>query len=115
MPSIATPTIEDINDTALIVQAYELAASAVVTARTFFQCDATAGAFPVTIPAVSSISGRILIFTKTDASVNAVTITRAGSDTINGATTYVLSNQYDSLTIATGETANLWSILCKHP
>ena len=33
---------------------------------------------------------------KTDSSANAVTMTRAGSDTLEGATTHALSAQYDN-------------------
>lgn len=61
-------------------------------------CDATAGAFAETLP-VSSGSGRVLRIKKTDASVNAVTITAAGTDTIDDAATKVLSLQYQSVDV----------------
>lgn len=56
---------------------------------------AGAGAFPINLPAASVLTGRILILKKGDASANAVTVTRAGADTIDGATTVVLANQYE--------------------
>lgn len=57
-------------------------------------CDATSGAFTITLPAASASNGQTFWFKKIDSSANAITITRAGSDTIDGATTYVLSTQY---------------------
>lgn len=57
--------------------------------------DATTAAFAVTLPsAAATLPGRIFRFKKVDSSINAITITRAGADTIDGATTYVLSAQW---------------------
>lgn len=59
--------------------------------------DATDGAFAVTLPAANAVSpGTEVVVKKSDASANAVTITRAGSDTIDGATTSALAAQYNS-------------------
>lgn len=57
--------------------------------------DASGGAFAVTLPSAASSTDKIFVIKKTDSSGNAVTVTRAGSDTIDGATTVVLSAQYD--------------------
>ena len=62
------------------------------------QADATAGAFAVTLPAASG-TGAVLTIKKIDSSANAVTITAAGSDKIDGAATAALSTQYKSFTI----------------
>lgn len=56
-------------------------------------CDATAGAVTLNLPAATG-THRELTVKKTDSSANACTITRAGADTIDGATTVALSNQY---------------------
>lgn len=55
--------------------------------------DATAGAIVLTLPAASAALREIRVM-KIDASANTVTVQRAGADTINGATTSVLSTQY---------------------
>lgn len=58
-------------------------------------CNATSGAFALTLPAASLLAGREIVIKKTDSSANAVTVTRAGSDTINNAaaTTVALTTQ----------------------
>lgn len=61
---------------------------------------ATGGAFTVTLPAAASNASRILFLKKTDSSANAVTIDGAGSETIEGALTLVLDQQFDCIEIA---------------
>ena len=51
------------------------------------------GTYTVTLPAASTRAGKIYKFIKTGAS-GTVTISRAGSDTINGATTQTITTQY---------------------
>lgn len=63
------------------------------------QATANAGAATVNLPSAASYRGRIFTVVKTDATANTVTIARAGSDTILGATTYVLSTQYDAVAL----------------
>lgn len=48
----------------------------------------------ITLPAANS-AGQIAIVVKTDSGAGAVTVSRAGSDTINGANTLSLAAQYD--------------------
>jgi hypothetical protein len=62
-------------------------------------CDANGGAFAVTLPNVSGAIGWTTTIKKTDASANAITVTRSGSSTIDGANTVVLSAQYRSVTV----------------
>jgi hypothetical protein len=70
--------------------------------------DATAGAVAITLP-TAAVSGTTIRVKKIDSSANAVTVTRAGADTIDGATTQVISSQYTAIdVIANGGTA--WSI-----
>jgi hypothetical protein len=63
-------------------------------------CDASGGAFTVTLPAASTNSGLILTIKKTDSSLaNKITIDGNGSETIDGATTKKLCTQYESFKI----------------
>ncbi len=71
--------------------------------------DATAGAKVVNLPTAASSPNRVLTFKKIDASGNTVTITRAGSDTIDGATTLVLSTQYQHVRIVS--TGSTWWVI----
>jgi hypothetical protein len=67
----------------------------ITTSDSIITADATSAAFAVTLPAANAVTaGRQFTVKKTDVSGNAVTVTRAGSDTIDGATTYALSAQY---------------------
>ena len=72
-------------------------------------CDATSAAFTVTLPAVATSTGTILQIKKTDSSANAVTIDGNASETIDGATTQILSTQWDCLTIQCNGTS--WYII----
>ncbi|MCA3342582.1 MAG: hypothetical protein ING24_09085 [Roseomonas sp.] len=61
--------------------------------------DATAGPRVITLPLASAMNGRPIWFRirKNDNSANAVTVQRAGADTIEGQTTLVLSNGADAV------------------
>lgn len=72
-------------------------------------CDATGGAFTITLPAAASHTGRIYAIKKIDASVNAVTIDGNASETIDGALTQVIATQYTNLQIQS-DGANWWII-----
>lgn len=74
-------------------------------------CDATSAAFAVTLPsAAATLAGRIFRVKKTDSSGNAVTLTRAGSDTIDGATTYALSAQYKFIAVECDGVSAWWIV-----
>lgn len=77
-----------------ITAATTLTAAQVRACRNF-RVDATAGAVTVTLPAAASILGFDMWFKKIDSSGNAVTIARAGSDTLDGATSVSLASQYN--------------------
>lgn len=62
-------------------------------------CDASGGAFTVTLPAVSGNARVAYSLKKIDASANAVTIDGDGAETIDDAATKVLAAQYDSIDI----------------
>lgn len=75
--------------------------------------DATSATFTLTLPAAASSSGMVVGFKKIDASVNTVIIDGSGSETIDGATTFTLVGQYDSLIIVCNGSA--WYILPSIP
>ena len=60
-------------------------------------CDASGGAFTVTLPAVSGAAGLVLHIKKTDSSTNSVTVDGDSSETIDEGTTAELSAQYESI------------------
>lgn len=65
----------------------------------------------LTLPAASANAGRVIKVKKTSSSTaNTLIISRAGSDTIDGATSYTLTQQYDSLTIVCDGSAT-WSVI----
>lgn len=67
-------------------------------------------AFTVTLPAASN-TGAVLRIQKTDSSLsNIITISRAGSDTIEGDTTTTLNTQYEEVTLVADGTST-WYIL----
>lgn len=61
--------------------------------------DATSAAVVVTLPLCAGANKRIYNIKKVDSSVNAVTITPGGSDTIDGDSSVVIYAQYNSYTI----------------
>ena len=67
--------------------------------------DATSGAVTINLPAVAGVTRRRYEVIKTDSSANAVTLDGNASETINGATTFALSTQYQSATIVTDGSA----------
>lgn len=111
MPQTLTSIVEDIEALSLLVRKVEVDAAFTIVSGVVFLCDATSGAFAITLPEAGVLSeSRILIIKKVDSSVNAVTVTRAASDTIDGATTYTLSSQYNSVTLVDDESGN-WHII----
>lgn len=67
--------------------------------------DATAGAVTITLPAASGLTGQVINIKKIDSSSNAVTISRAGTDTIDGGTTLSIATQYQAYTVQTNGSA----------
>lgn len=68
--------------------------------------NATAGAISITLPTGSDHDDRSLFIKKTDSSANAITINRAGADTIEGQTSYTLSRQYSGVLLV--KVSTLW-------
>ncbi|MBX9806885.1 MAG: hypothetical protein K2X95_03700 [Flavobacteriaceae bacterium] len=69
-------------------------------------------AITIILPAASNCEGRVYTIKKDMNSTNDVTIDGAGSETIDGAATYVLSDVLGSLTIASNGTE--WKIISDH-
>lgn len=69
--------------------------TAITTSNTSVFADATSGAITITLPLAASAPGKEFLIEKIDSSGNAVTVSRAGSDTINGSTTKSLASQYN--------------------
>lgn len=61
-----------------------------------------------TLPAATG-SGRIITVKKIDSGTKACIVSRAGGDTIDGATTYTLAAQYNSVTVIDGA-SGLWDV-----
>lgn len=76
--------------------------------------DATAAPITITLPAANSgvvggaTFGPILYIKKIDVSANAVTISRAGADTIEGANTMSLAAQWDKVVLV-ADGVSLWT------
>lgn len=67
-------------------------------------CNATGGAFTITLPTAAGRIGQMFFFKKIDASANAITIARSGAETIDGATSQSLSTQYQAITVVSDGT-----------
>ncbi len=68
-------------------------------------------AFTITLPDCATNAGLTFFIKKIGGDANTVTISRAGSDTIEGATTYALATQYKSVTLVSGG-GTIWYIQC---
>lgn len=79
----------------------------------YLPVDASGGAVAITLFAVSAANGAVsrpIIVQKTDSSVNAVTINRAGADTIDGQTAIILQSQFATAFLTTQATGK-WGAL----
>lgn len=71
--------------------------------------DATSGNITITLPAANSVAGQMLFFKRIDNTANTVTIQRAGSDGVEGGTSYSLSAQYKYVELM-NDNATKWYI-----
>jgi long-subunit acyl-CoA synthetase (AMP-forming) len=100
---LAARTAETATESAVAIVAS--ASPYALTSAHGLSVNATAGAVTVNLHAASAAAGRTHFIVKTDASANAVTINRAGSDTIQGATSVVLTAQWDKVSLWSDGTA----------
>lgn len=79
----------------------------------FITIDATAGNVTLTLPAASTAFGNFMgikyKFQRIDASGNTVTIQRAGSDTINGGTSFTITTQYTEIKEVQCTSTSTWA------
>lgn len=74
--------------------------------------DTSGGTRTITLPQISSLTADFdIIIDKVTSDVNAVTIARQGSDTINGGTLYTLTAQYQSAWVVADRATNTWSVI----
>ena len=83
--------------------------TATISTATYTRCNSSGGAFTVTLPTAVGITGRVYMVKKVDSSANAVTVDADGSETIDGAASYALTAQWDSVTVVSNGTN--WEIL----
>lgn len=62
-------------------------------------CSTAGGAWTLTLPAAASFTNKAFYIKKTTSDANALTIDGNGSETIDGATTYLLRSQYECVMI----------------
>ena len=62
-------------------------------------CDASSNSITITLPASANYLGIKYHIKKADSSSNMVTIVPDGSETIDGQSSYVVNNQYESITL----------------
>ena len=68
-------------------------------------CDVTSAGFTVTLPPAADVLGRVYVVQKVDASGNTLTLDADGSETIDGATTWTTTTQWDKVTVQSDGTA----------
>jgi len=100
MPQTLTFSITTSADNTTWPVATATGAYTVPTGVTMVKADASGGAFTVTLPdAAGDNADRVIIIKKIDATANAVTVDGDGADTIDGATTNIISVQNASITV----------------
>jgi hypothetical protein len=69
------------------------------------------GTFTVTLPAASTATNNAAnVIDVKNVGAGVITVARAGADTIDGATSYTLSTQYQSVTLVANAAGNGWNI-----
>ncbi len=71
----------------------------ITSSDTVVIADASSNNVTITLPAASGVTGYRYYVKRKDGSANTVTIARTGSDTIDGATSQTLNQQYTSATV----------------
>lgn len=93
------------------IQTSAFTAEVNINIKKLYPCDATSGAFAVTLPSVVSVTnGPIVYIKKIDSSTNDVTIAADGGDTIDGSGTYVLSAENQAVALSS-DGVSAWRIV----
>lgn len=124
-PPVSSPTATALFDQGNFNVALQGGATAFITLRnglssvtgnftlgstsTVVLADAAGAALTVTLPTAAGIAGKIYTVKRTNSGINSVTIATTSSQTIDGATTQVLTLQYTSLDLISD--GSNWSIL----
>ncbi len=77
----------------------------VTSADTVIEMSAAGGNRQVQLPTAVGISGKIYVVTKIDATANTVTLLPTGIETIDGAASYIINLQWDSITVISNGTS----------
>ena len=93
-----TETLDGANPILSTATSTPISASANENQKVFF-VSASLGDTLMTLHEASAITGRQYTFKKTDATVNQVVVSGTGSDTIDGQSTYTLTNQYEVINV----------------
>lgn len=91
------------------VDAYSTTQS-LTTSNQYVLCDATSGAFSVTLPTAGDFSNRVMTIKKTNTNINDVTIETALSETIDGASNLVLTGANRPAAKLLSDGANWWLV-----
>lgn len=106
LDDIDTLLKQGITNTVQASQTTGFTATATISVRYFYPCDATAAAFNADLPtAAAAGNGATVYFKKTDSTSNAITVRRASTDTIDGATSKQLTTQNDILGLVSDGTS----------
>ena len=106
---------ENYVDTALLAVSSDIAIQSVSVDTTIsgasklVKVDATSIPIIITLPAASTVTGRIYRIKKMDSTSNSVTIDADGAETIDGSSNFVIQDQYYCLNIVSDGTG--WNII----
>jgi hypothetical protein len=81
------------------------------TDKDFYECSSAGGAYTITLPAISGITGKVFTFKKTTDDVNAITIDGNGAETIDGSADTTIDTIGETLVIVA--TASEWEIISR--
>jgi hypothetical protein len=112
----ANTTLVNIGAAANLTAAPIKKASCAAAANQLVPCDATSGAFTVTLPAAPPDKSRITV-KKIDSSTNAVTVATSGSDVftkVGGSNSVDLSLQDQAVALQYTASAGLWQVVGNH-
>lgn len=106
-------TLTNISATAFYVKTKAVADSpyTLLSEDGYLRCNAVGGNMTVNLPTAYG-NGRLVSIKKIDSSANTVTIDGSGSETIDGATTYVLTTQWQGVQFIDA-VSGLWEITSK--
>jgi hypothetical protein len=88
----------------------KITVSSIISTGYLFPVDATSGVITITLPQAIKSSQKKYVIKKVDSSAHAVKITANGGDSIEGAATYTLSTQYQSVELIC-DGNNTWYII----